>query len=86
MVAARGAHHLLGQGRGLTVLLGGGWRDLAGGDREVEAGEAQQDGHSLPRDEVVKVMFTVGTAALASPWTVTPATDGPAGAASGSGG
>ena len=89
MVAARGAHHLLGQGRGLAVLFGGRWRDLAGGDREVEAGEAQQDGHSLPRDEVVKVMFTVGTAgtaALASPWTVTPATDGPAGAASGSGG
>ena len=89
MVAARGAHHLLGQGRGLAVLLGGRWHDLAGGDREVEAGGAQQDGHSLLRDEVVKVMFmvgTAGTAALASPWTVTPAIDGPAGAASGSGG
>ncbi len=89
MVAARGAHHLLGQGRGLAVLLGGRWYDLAGGDREVEAGEAQQDGHSFPRDEVVKVMFMVGTTGvtvLASPWTVAPAIDGPAGAASGSGG
>ena len=89
MVAARGAHHLLGQGRGLAALLGGRWYDLAGGVREVEAGEAQQDGHSFPRDEVVRVMFmvgTAGTAALASPWTVAPATDGPAGAASGRGG
>ncbi len=89
MVAARGAPHLLGQGRGLAVLLGGRWYDLAGGDREVEAGGAQQDGHSLPRDEVVKVMFmvgTAGTAAPASPWTVAPAIDGPAVAASGSGG
>ena len=88
MVAARGAHHLLGQGRGLAVLLGGRWRDLAGGDREVEAGEAQQDGHSLPRDEVVRVMFivgTAGTAASAFPWTVAPAIEGPAGAASGRG-
>jgi hypothetical protein len=35
------------------------------------------------------VMFmvgTAGTAALASPWTVAPAIDGPAGAASGRGG
>ena len=86
MVAARGAHHLLGQGRDLAVLLGGRWRDLAGGDREVEAGEAQQDGHSLPRDVVVRVMLMLGTAALASPWTVAPAIDGPAGAASGRGG
>ena len=44
MVAARGAHHLLGQGRGLAVLLGGRWRDLAGGDREVEAGDARGAG------------------------------------------
>ena len=89
MVTARGAHHLLGQGRGLAVLLGGRWRDLAGGDREVEAGEAQQDGHSLPRDEVVRVMFivgTAGTAASAFPWTVAPAIEEPAGAASGRGG
>jgi hypothetical protein len=89
VVAARGAHHLLGQGRGLAVFFGGRWHDLAGGDREVEAGRAQQDGHSLPRDEVVKVIFmvgTAGTAALASPWTVAPAIDGPAGAASGRGG
>ena len=89
MVAARGAHHLLGQGRGLMVLLGGRWYDFADGDREVEAGEAQQDGHSFPRDEVVRVMFmvgTAGTAALASPWTVAPAIGGPAGAASGRGG
>ncbi len=89
MEAARGAHHLLGQGRGLAVLLGGRWYDLAGGDREVEAGEAQQDGHSFPRDEVVRVIFMVGTAgttALASPWTVAFAIDGPAGAESGSGG
>jgi len=89
VVAARGAHHLLDQGRGLMVLLGGRWYDLADGDREVEAGEAQQDGHSFPRDEVVRVMFmvgTAGTAALASPWTVAPAIDGPAGAASGRGG
>ncbi len=86
VVAARGAHHLLGQGRGLAVLFGGRWHHLAGGDREAEAGGAQQDGHSLPRDEVVRVMFmvgTAGTAALASPWTVAPATDGSAGTASG---
>jgi hypothetical protein len=89
VVAARGAHHLLGQGRGFAVLLGGRRYDLAGGDRAVEAGEAQQDGHSFPRDEVVRVMFmvgTAGTAALASPWTVAPAIDGPAEAASGRGG
>ena len=66
MVAARRAHHLLGQGRGLMVLLGGRWYDLADGDREVEAGEAQQDGHSFPRDEVVRVMFKVGTAGTAA--------------------
>ncbi len=89
MVAARGAHHLLGQGRGLAVLLGGRWYDLAGGVREAEAGEVQQDGHSFPHDEVVRVMFMVGTAeiaALVSPWTVAPAIDVPAGAASGRGG
>ena len=88
-MAAREAHHLLGQGRDLAVLLGGGWYDLAVGVREAEAGELQQDGHSFPRDEVVRVMFmvgTAGTAALASPWTVAPAIDGPAGAASGRGG
>ncbi len=88
-MAARGAHHLLGQGHGLAVLLGGRWHDLAGGGRGVEAGGAQQEGHGLLRDEVVKVMFmvgTAGTAALASPWTVPPAIDGPAGTASGSGG
>ncbi len=86
MVAARGAHHLLGQGRGLAVLLGGRWYDLAGGDRAVDTGEAQQDGHSFPRDEVVRVMFMVGTAGTAAstfPWTVAPAIEGPAGAASG---
>ncbi|MFN9957787.1 MAG: hypothetical protein ACK55I_32175, partial [bacterium] len=84
-MAARGAHHLLGQGRGLAVLLGGRWYDLAGGGREAEAGEVQQDGHSFPRDEVVRVRFmvgTAGTAALTSPWIVAPAIDGPAGAAS----
>ena len=89
MVAARGAHHLLGQGRDLAVLLGGRWYDLVGGDRVVELGEAQQDGHSFPRDEVVRVMFivgTAGTAASAFPWTVAPAIEGPAGAASGRGG
>jgi len=87
-VAARGAHHLLGQGRGLVVLLGGRWYDLLGGDRVVETGEAQQDGHSFPRDEVVRVMFMVGTAGTAAsifPETVAPATGGPAGAASGRG-
>ena len=71
MVAARGAPHLLGQGRCLTVLLGGIWYDLVGGDRVAELGEAQQDGHSFPRDEVVRVMFivgTAGTAASAFPW------------------
>ncbi len=76
MVAARGAHHLLGQGRGLTVLLGGRWYDLVGGDRVVGLGEAQQDGHSFPRDEVVRVMFMVGTAGTAAsifPGTVAPA-------------
>ncbi len=66
MVAARGAHHLLGQGRDLAVLLGGRWYDLVGGDRVVEPGEAQQDGHSFPRDEVVRVMFMVGTAGTAA--------------------
>jgi hypothetical protein len=88
VVAARGAHHLLGQGRGLAVLLGGRWYDLVGGDRVAELGEAQQDGHSFPRDEVVRVMFivgTAGTAASAFPWTVAPAIEGPAGAASGRG-
>ena len=76
MVAARGAHHLLGQGRDLAVLLGGRWYDLVGGDRVVEPGEAQQDGHSFPRDEVVRVMFMVGTAGAAAsvfPGTVAPA-------------
>ncbi len=89
MVAARGAHHLLGQGRDLAVLLGGRWYDLAGGDRVVEVGEAQQDGHSFPRDEVVRVMFIVGTAGTAASaflWTVAPAIEGPAGAAPGRGG
>jgi hypothetical protein len=88
-VAARGAHHLLGQGRGLAVLLGGKKHDLAGGGRGVEADGAQQEGHGLLRDEVVRVMFMVGTegtAALASPWTVPLAIDGPAGAASRGGG
>ena len=66
MVAARGAHHLLGQGRDLAVLLGGRWYDLVGGDRVVEPGEAQQDGHSFPRDEVVRVMFMVGSVFVSS--------------------
>ena len=85
-MAARGAHHLLGQGRGLAVLLGGRQHDLAGGGRGVEADGAQQEGHGLLRDEVVKVMFMAGTAAPASPWNGPPAIGGPAGAASGSGG
>ena len=88
MVAARGAHHLLGQGRDLAALLGGRWYDLVGGDRVVGPGEAQQDGHSFPRDEVVRVMFMVGTAEAAAsvfPGTVAPAIGGPAGAASGRG-
>ncbi len=88
MVAARAAHHLLGQGLGLAVLLGGRWYDLVGGDRVVALGEAQQDGHSFPRDEVVRVMFIVGTAGTAAavfPGTVAPAIGGPAGAASGRG-
>jgi len=58
------------------------------GDRVVEPGEAQQDGHSFPRDEVVRVMFMVGTAGAAAsvfPGTVAPAIGGPAGAASGRG-
>ncbi len=54
----------------------------------VELGGEQQDGHSFPCEEVVRVMFMVGTAGAAAsifPGTAAPATGGPAGAASGRG-